>query len=94
MIDVDHTVNIDSANSLKSYVGAGINYTHVSSASLPAGVDLDSNSWSLALQLGVDIPLDANLGTFKVDPVLFWVGLVWRFRVSCRLSKFYRACRG
>jgi outer membrane protein len=49
----------------KPYVGAGINYTKISSVGLDAGtslnpVTLDSHSWGGALQLGVDIPLDRN----------------------------------
>ena len=85
----------------KPYLGAGLNYTRISSVNLPAGVDIDRSSFGPALQAGVDIPLDKNLylnfdvkkvyirtdvsaagaklGTFKVDPVLFGVGLGWRF---------------
>ncbi|HEY0200940.1 MAG TPA: OmpW family outer membrane protein [Burkholderiaceae bacterium] len=85
----------------KPYVGAGVNYTRFSSVNLPAGVDIDRNSWGGALQAGVDIPLDKNLylnfdlkkvyiktdvsaagttlGSFKVNPILFGVGLGWRF---------------
>ena len=47
-------------NGFKPYVGAGINYTKISSVDLPAGVTLDSHSWGGALQAGVDIPLDKN----------------------------------
>ncbi|MBP7564530.1 MAG: OmpW family protein [Burkholderiaceae bacterium] len=87
--------------SVRPYVGAGVNYTRFSSVNLPAGVDIDRNSFGLALQAGVDIPLTRNLslnfdvkkvqirtdvsaagtkiGTFKADPVLFGVGLGWRF---------------
>ena len=89
------------AASFKPYVGAGLNYTRFSSVNLPAGVDIDRNSFGAALQVGVDIPLAKNLylnfdvtkvfiktdvsaagaqvGTFKVDPVLVGVGLGWRF---------------
>jgi outer membrane protein len=45
---------------IKPYVGAGINYTHFSDVSLPAGVSLDSHSWGWAFQAGLDIPLDRN----------------------------------
>ncbi|MDF1486299.1 outer membrane beta-barrel protein [Ramlibacter sp. H39-3-26] len=45
----------------KPYVGAGVNYTRFSSVQLPAGVDIDRNSWGGALQVGVDIPLQKNL---------------------------------
>ena len=83
------------------YVGAGVNYTRFSSIRLPAGVDVDRNSFGGALQLGVDIPVAKDvylnfdvkkvyiktdvsaagnkIGTFKVDPVLFGIGLGWRF---------------
>lgn len=43
------------------YVGAGVNYTHFSSVNLPAGVDIDRNSYGLALQIGADIPLTKSL---------------------------------
>lgn len=90
-----------NANGFKPYVGAGINYTRFSSVNLSPGVDIDRNSWSPALQAGVDIPLTGNMylnfdvkkvyirtdvsvagvnkGAFKIDPVLFGVGLGWRF---------------
>ena len=45
----------------KPYVGAGVNYTRFSSLRLPAGVDVDRNSFGAALQVGVDIPLQKNL---------------------------------
>ena len=85
----------------KPYVGAGINYTRFSSVNLPAGVDIDRNSFGAALQVGVDIPLSGNMylnfdvkkvylgtdvtiagadvGSFKVNPLLVGVGLGWRF---------------
>jgi len=85
----------------KPYLGAGVNFTQFSNVELPAGVDIDRHSVGLALQAGVDIPLQgnlslnfdvkkvqirtdvsaagANLGTFKVDPLLVGVGLGWRF---------------
>jgi outer membrane protein len=85
----------------KPYVGAGINYTHFSSESLPPGVTLDSHSWGTAWQAGLDIPLDRNwsinldvkkvyirtdvyasgvsLGRLRVDPVLWGVGVGYRF---------------
>jgi len=46
-------------NGFKPYVGAGINYTKISSVNLGAAT-LDSHSWGGALQVGVDIPLDKN----------------------------------
>ena len=45
----------------KPYLGAGINYTRFSSVNLPAGVDIDRNSFGAALQVGVDIPLSGNM---------------------------------
>ena len=85
----------------KPYVGAGINYTRFSSVNLPAGVDIDRNSYGAALQVGVDMPLSGNMylnfdvkkvyistdvtvagadvGSFKINPLLVGVGLGWRF---------------
>ena len=40
---------------------APVNYTRFSNVNLPAGVDIDRNSWGGALQVGVDIPLSKNL---------------------------------
>jgi len=48
------------------YVGAGINYTRFSGVQLPAGVDIDRSSVGAALQVGVDIPLNAQL-SLNVD---------------------------
>ncbi|GAB2473099.1 OmpW family protein [Comamonas humi] len=45
----------------KPYVGAGLNYTRFSNVNLPAGVDVDRNSWGGALQLGMDYRLSKNL---------------------------------
>ena len=45
----------------KPYVGAGINYTRLSSINLPAGVTVDKNSFGPALQVGVDIPVAKNM---------------------------------
>ena len=89
------------APGFKPYVGAGINYTRFSAVRLPAGVDIDRNSFGGALQLGVDFPVAKNMvlnldvkkvyiktdvsaagnkiGTCKVDPVLFGIGIGWRF---------------
>ena len=49
------------APGFKPYVGAGVNYTRFSNVNLPAGVDIDRNSWGGALQVGVDIPLSTTL---------------------------------
>ena len=48
------------------YVGAGVNYTHFSSVNLPAGVDVKRNSYGLAAQIGVDVPLTKSL-SLNVD---------------------------
>jgi outer membrane protein len=48
-------------SSFKPYIGAGVNYTRFSSVNLPAGVDIDRNSFGAALQVGVDIPLSGNM---------------------------------
>lgn len=94
--------HFNPTGSVRPYVGAGINYTRFSSVHLPAGVDIQRNSFGGALQAGVDIPLPyknlvlnfdikkiwlgtdvklagAKIGKFDVDPVLFGVGLGWRF---------------
>lgn len=91
---------------VRPYVGAGINYTRISSVNLlGGGADLSRNSWGLGLQAGVDVPLGSgwllNLdvkklqiradvsaqvegtwvkaGEFKVDPLLFGIGVGKRF---------------
>jgi outer membrane protein len=52
------------------YVGAGLNYTHFSSVNLPAGVSIDKNSFGLAVQAGIDIPLSKELSlNFDVKKV-------------------------
>lgn len=84
------------------YVGAGLNYTRISSVDLLGGAaDLQKNSFGLALQAGVDFKIDKNwsinldlkkvqirsdvsvagtqVSRVKVDPVLFGVGLGYRF---------------
>lgn len=46
----------------KPYVGAGVNFTHISNVSLAGGAaDLKKDSWGPALQVGVDIPLSKGL---------------------------------
>jgi len=93
----------------RPYVGAGVNFTNISSvkfdpaveAALGASLNLKRNSFGLALQLGVDVPLgggwllnadvkkvqigtkvlanDSSVGKFKVDPILFGIGIGKRF---------------
>lgn len=43
---------------IKPYVGAGINYTRFYSMSLNSPLDVERNSWGGALQVGVDVALD------------------------------------
>lgn len=86
---------------VRPYVGAGINYTRFSSVDLPAGFEIDKNSFGPSLQAGVDIEISkgvflnldikktyirtdlkaagTKLGTIKVDPVLFGIGVGYRF---------------
>jgi outer membrane protein len=52
--------------SFTPYVGAGVNYTRFSDMNLPAGVSIDKSSTGLALQLGVDVPLQNHL-SLNVD---------------------------
>jgi outer membrane protein len=86
----------------RPYLGAGVNYTNLSAVHILNGaVNLKRNSYGLALQAGVDIPLGggwlinadvkkvqigthvyvgtADAGKFKVDPVLFGIGVGKRF---------------
>jgi outer membrane protein len=46
---------------LRPYVGAGVNYTHISSVNLLGGAaDLGNDSWGGALQFGFDYKVGAN----------------------------------
>lgn len=91
----------------KPYVGAGVNYTRISSVEFNPAVQaalqpsLEKDSVGLAAQVGFDIAIAKNLslnvdlkkvqirtdvksagakvGEFKIDPVLFGLGLGWRF---------------
>jgi outer membrane protein len=88
--------------SIRPYVGAGVNYTRISSVHLLGGAGgLDNSSVGLSLQAGVDFSLDqhwslnvdikklklgsdvtisgATVSNVKIDPVLFGVGLGYRF---------------
>ena len=49
------------AAGLKPYIGAGVNYTRFTDATLPAGVDIKRDSYGGALQIGVDIPLTGGM---------------------------------
>ncbi len=46
---------------IKPYVGAGVNFTHLYGVNLQPGYDLKNKSWGLALQAGVDVPLNKQL---------------------------------
>lgn len=90
----------------RPYLGAGVNYTHLSSVNFnstvaPLNLTLKSNSYGFAVQLGADIPVGGgwlinldlkkvqigttvysngtSIGDFKVDPVLFSIGVGKRF---------------
>lgn len=87
---------------VRPYVGVGVNYTHLSKVRLLGGAaDLESGSWGLSAQVGADIRLTdkwslnvdlkkvnirtdvmvggAKASHLKVDPLLFGVGLGYRF---------------
>jgi len=87
---------------INPYVGAGVNYTRISSVKLLDGAgDLENDSFGLSLQAGVDLRLDdhwsinadikkvnirsdvfvggAKASQVKVDPVLFGLGVGYRF---------------
>jgi outer membrane protein len=94
-----HFTNVQG---FKPYVGAGVNYTRITSVNLASGTaGLEKSSVGGVLQAGLDIPIDkqlsfnidvkkvylrsdvflngANVGDFKIDPVLFGVGVGYRF---------------
>ena len=54
----------------KPYVGAGVNYTRFSSVKLPDGLDVKT--------VYIDTTV-SGVGKFKADPVLFGVGVGYRF---------------
>lgn len=50
--------HLTGLGSFRPYVGAGVNYTNISAVHVLNGaVGLKHNSWGLALQAGVDVPL-------------------------------------
>jgi len=90
------------SKTISPYVGAGVNYTRMSSVKLLDGAgDLENDSWGLSLQAGVNVRLNqrwslnadvkkinlrsdvyvggANASHLKVDPVLFGLGVGYRF---------------
>ena len=46
---------------VKPYLGAGVNYTRFSAVKLPAGVDIERNSFGLAVQAGLDVAVAKNV---------------------------------
>lgn len=87
---------------INPYVGAGVNYTRISSVKLLDGAgDLENDSFGLSLQAGIDFRLNehwsinadikkvnirsdvyvggAKASQVKVDPVLFGLGVGYRF---------------
>ena len=56
----------------KLYLGGGVNYTRFSSVNLPAGVDIDRDSFGPALQAGVDFPLTKNI-SLNLDVKKVWI---------------------
>lgn len=46
---------------VRPYIGAGVNYTLFTDSDLPAGVTIKKNSFGLAGQVGLDIPLGGGL---------------------------------
>ncbi|WP_293766344.1 OmpW family outer membrane protein [uncultured Aquitalea sp.] len=64
----------DSAT-FRPYVGAGLNYTHFYNVGLAAGgasLDVKSNSFGPALQVGADFPIGKNL-FINVDVKKIWI---------------------
>ncbi len=95
-------VHLDSSNNDSTGLGLTINNKRLSDVNFSiAGVDLKRNSYGLALQAGVDMPVGggwvlnadikkvqigtnvlingADKGSFKVDPLLFGLGVGKRF---------------
>ena len=55
----------DAGNSLRPYVGIGVNYTRFTDAKTPYGWKVNlSDSWGLAAQVGVDFALGKQWGLF------------------------------
>jgi len=68
--------HFDTTSAFKPYVGAGINYTRISDVNLPTGVDVDRNSWGLALQAGFDVPVAKDVYlNFDVKKVQIGTGV-------------------
>lgn len=63
--------HINDFGAVKPYAGIGLNYTRISAVNLPTGLDVEKNSFGLALQVGTDIAIDSkwsvNLDVKKVQ---------------------------
>jgi len=53
--------HFNPVSGFKPYVGAGVNFTNFTAVDLPAGYNVDRQSFGLALQAGVDYELSKNL---------------------------------
>lgn len=53
--------HFDPVSGFKPYVGAGVNFTNFTAVNLGDGVNVDRQSYGLALQAGVDYELAKNL---------------------------------
>lgn len=92
----------ETGSAITPYIGAGINYTNISSVNLLNGAGgFEHKSWGPALQAGADFKIDRNwsfnvdvkkvqirsdvfvsgakASFVKIDPVLFGVGVGYRF---------------
>lgn len=63
--------HFNATESIKPYVGAGMNYTRFYNVDLP-GLDVDSSSFGGALQAGVDIAVSKN-GYLNLDVKKIWI---------------------
>lgn len=63
--------HFNATESIKPYVGAGMNYTRFYNVDLP-GLDVDSSSFGGALQAGVDIAVSKN-GYINLDVKKIWI---------------------
>ena len=64
--------HFDTSAGFKPYVGAGVNYTRFSNVDLPAGLDIDRNSFGGALQIGTDFAIDKNWSV-NLDVKKVWI---------------------
>lgn len=52
---------LPESNTVRPYVGAGVNYTNFSSVNLPAAYDVQRGSFGLSIQAGADFPVTKNI---------------------------------